>query len=308
MKERILAVGAVVLLIAGALVARDAIAGDDTGGGKTASSGKPVVACTQDLIEVCDALADAGEIAADPPVLDLDQAADPPDDIDSWITWDPAPRIANFDAEGTWSSPTVLGTAPLSVVAADGALAAGCPDETTWACLARSAEAGLAIGVGRPSTAEGIARLAPLARALTDADDPDALDVLALADLVAGPSGGQRDAAHQADALVVTPGALDAVVGPAPVLTRAAGTPRGQGRELDVREPAPEASAGVVLVSRPDHRHDLPDLCEPPDEPSLLRLAAGVALVDAGIEDACVGDLATDQVAGFLYRVRQDLE
>ena len=36
-----------------------------------------MVACTKDLASVCDALAAAGRIAADPPTLDLDGAAAP---------------------------------------------------------------------------------------------------------------------------------------------------------------------------------------------------------------------------------------
>ena len=97
MKQRVLAIAGAVILVCAAVLVRGALADDDGGsGGGSGTGGAPVVACTADLASVCDALAEAGTIAADPPRLDLDGAAQPPAKLDGWITWEPAPLVVDF--------------------------------------------------------------------------------------------------------------------------------------------------------------------------------------------------------------------
>ena len=146
---------------------------------------------------VCEALANEGRIADDPVELDLPDAAEPPAEVDGWITWNPAPQIANYVASPTlnplvWSTTTALGSAT-ELILADGStatgLAADCDAKTTWACLGGLAPE-LSIGVGDPATAEGMARLAPFARAFATDDDPATLDTQ---DAIERPHGQRGD-------------------------------------------------------------------------------------------------------------------
>ena len=103
MRERLLAVVGAICLVALALVVRSAIAGGDGGsdgdgqdGSKPKPSGDtPVVACSPTLVDLCDAMAEAGLIAAKPPTLAL--GAKVPEQVDGWIAWDPGPSVTGFD-------------------------------------------------------------------------------------------------------------------------------------------------------------------------------------------------------------------
>ncbi|MEO6988806.1 MAG: hypothetical protein ABI239_09165, partial [Aquihabitans sp.] len=81
MRERVLAIFGALALIAFAFVVRSLIVGGDGGGeggngnDPVSSDSRPVVACTKDLMAMCDALADEGAIAADPPPVDLGSVA-----------------------------------------------------------------------------------------------------------------------------------------------------------------------------------------------------------------------------------------
>ena len=191
MKERILALCAVVLLIALAVVARDALAGDDgSGSGGDGGGDELVAACTPDLESLCEALADAGEVAPDPLTLDRGVEAGGERAPDVWLTWDPAPQIDN-EAAGQgprpWDAPIALGSADLGVLVQprDREALEGACETLDWTCVATEAGGAVAVGVGDPGTSEGIARLRPLAEALTtDLDDLD-LDDLQLRALVA---------------------------------------------------------------------------------------------------------------------------
>jgi hypothetical protein len=307
MRERVLAILAAVALVAVAIVARTALADDDgTGPGRKGASGRPVVACTPDLMAVCDALAADGRIAADPPELDLDEAGAPDAAIDGWITWDPAPSIANFDAGSEiWVDEEAVAAASLITLVAPKALASlrrDCPDALTWSCIAHTDEPGVTVGTGSPDTSEGLARLVPLASSLSEQQDPATLDVPRLTDLLSGPVGNQLSAVDQADQLVtIGPAAVSVVVGPSPLLTRLGATDQGRERRMAPVSPSPSTRLLVVLSTR--QGSDLGSLAD-----RILRAEAGSpvgrALAAAGVSGG-PGKLADDDVAGFLYQVRK---
>ena len=86
MKSRGAPVIGAFLLIALAIFVRGLLV-DDGGGGSDGSKRSdggdaPVVACTPELMGVCEALANEGMIADDPMELDLPDAAEPPPDCD----------------------------------------------------------------------------------------------------------------------------------------------------------------------------------------------------------------------------------
>lgn len=295
------------VLIALAIFIRGQLVDDDGGGSKGDEQGEdgsaPVVACTPDLVAVCDALAADGAIAASPPTLDLPDAAEPPTDIDGWITWSPAPQIANFTVQPdkVWATPRVLGWAVDAVLidpSSASELPAPCRAQPTWACLADAAP-GLSVGVGDPSTSEGIARLAPFAQTFATDDDYTTLDADGLDDLVTSPPDGQADAAEMAARLTTRPGSLSMTSGPNDLLVAQTRTSQGEQRGLRVLTPAPRTRLVVVLaprVGRSDALDDLDCAADPPD-----------ALVDPldelGIQ-ACEGS-ADDALAGFLFQVQK---
>jgi hypothetical protein len=306
MKERLLAVLGAICLIAAAVLVRQWLTdrGDDDAGGGGSGSNRPVVACTVELADVCDALAAAGAIAADPPELDSAGAATPDDQIDAWITWDPAPQLAGYDADGrtptaTWTEVEVLATAALAAAAQAETFAEACGAEVTWTCLAESgaADQPTTTGVGEPATAEGSARLLPLARALSEDDDPGTTDDIALRALLDGPIGGQRSAETMATLLVTRPAEVDVVIGPSGLLEAAAATTRGRDLGVAVRSPAPEATIAVVVASRTEGvARRLAERCDD----------AADALEAAGLTSVCEGgDTTDDRLAGFLWQVRE---
>jgi hypothetical protein len=250
-KERILAVLGAVALVALAVLVRGRLIHDGgNGNGPTkAASERPVVACTPDLTRICEALAASGTIAEDPPALDLDRAAAPPDKIDGWITWSPAPDIAELDVRGdaVWGRAVVLGSAELGVLAVPGTL--GCPGPVAWSCLAEKATTGTTVGVGLVTTAEGLARLAPLQPSLARGGDPTDVDAELGRAILDAPSG-QDDAASMVNRAITQPGALDAVVAPLPAATSAAATPQAEGRKLQALQAVPTQRVAVVLATR----------------------------------------------------------
>ncbi len=311
MKERILAILGAIALVAAAFVARSLIAGDDGSGsgGGGGGGGRPVVACTPDLMAVCDALVADERIAADPPELDLgdEAAAARVGDrvIDGWITWDPAPRIANFDAEEAgspepWDAGNVVMSDRLALLletAQRVALAESCGGAITWFCLGRSGDVPASIGVGQVSSAEGLARLAPIAKSL-DLNDLNDVDTSALSRLLEGPPAGQSAVASQTDLLVVRGrGEVGSVVGPRRALDAATETVRGG--NLSVVEMSPDAGVSVVLVSHAGF--DLGDLPE-----QVREGASGEALGALGVAGSPL-ELVNDELAGFLFKVRAEL-
>ena len=305
MKSRGMAVIGAFVLIALAVFVRGLLVGDDGDAsgadGPKGDGSAPVVACSPELAIVCGALADAGDIAPDPPTLDLDEASSPPAEIDGWITWNPAPQIANFDAGQApiWAAPQPLGRATLAALvdpASEAALIDACNEPTVWACIAQAPASDLTVGVGEPATAEGVSRLSPIASAVTPDRDPDQIPVSELLDLIEGPSS-QADATTMSRAATQV-GIVSIVVGPEDVLSRAASTNQGKARKLQVAVATPKATATVVLAARAGHEDDLDALaCRD------LADAADEALRSVGVEP-CTGQ-ASDALAGFLYQVQK---
>ncbi len=308
MKSRGAAVIGAFVLIALAIFVRGLLvdggngSGSD-GPGEKGDGGKPVIACTPELMDVCDALAKSGSIAKDPPELDLPDAADPPPEVDGWITWNPAPQIANsaVQPDNVWQEPVVLGSAAGAVLIdrlSLTALPSACRSKPTWTCLGQAAPE-LSIGVGDPVTSEGIARLAPFARTFTTEDDFQELDFEALDDLIASPLEGQSDASDMADRIVTARGSLSMTSGPNDLLAAQAGTQQGKQYELSVLTPSPRTRLVVVLAGRVGRNGSVDDLAcgsDPPDALADPLTALGIT--------PCTGS-ADDALAGFLFQVRK---
>jgi hypothetical protein len=291
-RERILAVLGALVLVGLAVFVRGKLVADDSRAQNAPprpAAERPVVACTPDLATVCDALADAGQIAPNPPTLDLDGAATPPKEIKGWITWSPAPDIANLDARDNgddvvWHKDMVLASAELGVLAVPSTVNCGQPVD--WNCLATKAGPDLSVGVGTVTSAEGLARIAPLAPSLARDGDATDVNVDRANAILGGPSRGQDDAATMLRG-AVTVGGVDAVVAPLDAAESAAATAQARSKGLRAVPGKPAVRAAVVLASRG------PDLgavaaaaktAKPADLLSALGLAAGASAprIDSG--------------------------
>lgn len=294
MRERILAVMGAVALIVAAVVVRSLLAGDGGGGGADGPAGRPVVACTPDLRAVCDALVADGAVTAAPGPLDLAGAGDPAAEVDAWITWDPAPAVVNFDHPDTWVATAVpLASAPLGVLAAAGA--GTCPATTSWgSCVLAAADAGLAVGIGPGTTAQGLARLHPVARALVPADgDFTTIPAAGLRRVLDSPQIAQADQTAQLTTFLTRRGALNLVIGTAPALQAAA----ARQTTATVTTPTPAATLTVVLATR----------ARPGADALSADLVLGNARATAALEavglTAGTGTAAPADRAGELYAV-----
>lgn len=301
MKERILAVLAAVALVLLAVFVRGQLvdSNDDNGGGKknggSAASELPVVVCAPDLAEVCTTLAAQGAIKA-APTLDLDRAGVPAElkGIDGWITWSPAPEIAELDDDtDLWGEETVLGTAALGVLADPSTLDCGNPVD--WACLAEKASPEFPVGVGEVTTSDGLARLAPLAPSLARDGYATDVDTERGQAILTGPNGGQDDAASML-LLASRPGALAAVVAPLPALERSADKEQVRNRGLRALPAEPATRAAVVLVGR---KPDLAGVAA-----SATTGAAAVALTEIGVGP---GGAPPKVDPGALWQLRDQL-
>lgn len=304
--KRALAVLGALVLIGGALFVRTKVGGDDGGGSDGPGRTDPtatVVGCTEDLMAVCDALVAADLIADDPPTIDLAGAVEPADEVDGWITWDPAPGVANAAAEvdgapTPWSETVALGSARRSALfepRAYNGLVDACT-KVDWACIAERAGPATGIGVGRVDTAEGLARILPLAFALAPDGDYQQLDDVQLEALLDSPSLGQADTATMATQLATVPGASVAVVGPRPALEAAAATTQGRSRSLRVVTPSTAGEMTALVATRTGR-----DLGEVSGWCEVDEVAA--ALTELGLQP-CQGE-PDDRLAGFLYQVRE---
>ncbi len=242
-------VGAVAL-IAAALVARSFLAGDDQGnaaGRGDNGRDRPVVACTPDLQTVCDSLVADGAISPAPNSLELADATNPHAEVTGWITWAPAPGVANIDRPDTWLAESEpVASAPTGVLVAEGS--GQCPTTTTWAsCVLAAANAGLPVGVGPGTTAESLARLEPVARALVPTDgDFTTIPAVYLRRVITSPQVAQADQASQVTTFLTRRGTLSLVVGPVPALQKAA----TRQPSAQVVAPTPPARMTVVLATR----------------------------------------------------------
>ncbi len=307
MRQRILAIVGAIALVVVALVVRGIVTGSD--GASGTSDAKPIVACTSDLMAVCQALADSGDIAANPPTLDLARAAIATVDnrpLDGWITWDPAPGIANLDAEAggktrPWSTAQALGTSPLGIATLIGiqpVLPSGCSlSPVVWDCIARAAvEEQTPVGIGTGTTAGSLARLYPLAQALVpkggDFRDIAAADLKAIID---SPNVAQADFPNQAKTLVTQRGALDILVGPSAGLNALRGT-----RTAVAGGTAEAVNATVVLVSRDGA--NIGSVAKAATSDTTAQALRGTGVVPG------TGRLAPEGRAGELYAVRDKVD
>ena len=301
MKQRVTAILVALALVGGAAYLRSVLHDDQADRNATnRGGGTPVVACTPDLQAVCEALAAKGAIAAHTPTLDLDQASDVAavKDLDGWITWDPAPGVANADGtDPAWDEPLVLASAPLTLLLADNARPANCRAKVTWSCLAGSVPTETAIGLGDSQAAEGIVRIAPVATELSEDRDYTTLDSNKLRALLSGPLVAiDEDAMVQGTALIIQNGSFAGVVGPELLMERLAKSAQERGVTSEPVTPTFEAT--VVLAPRSGGRGvgGLGDCSG--------RAAADAALRGAGVAP-CTGKLAADDLAGFLFQVRK---
>ncbi len=302
MRERILAIVGAIALVVVAVVVRG-IFTDDGGSGSSARH-QPVVACTLDLAPVCAALAADGKIAADPPTLDLPAAASPKVDgrqVDGWITWDPAPGIANLDADRAgngqpWGSPVPLAGSPLGIASrttSPAQLPAGCHfSPADWSCVAGAAIGQTPVGVGTGKSAESLARLYPLAATLVPKDgDFRDIDPGDLRSIVDSTNVAQAAFPSQAGTLVTQPGALNVLVGPLVGLRAIKG--------VQVSTPTTPILLTVVLVPR--RGTSLGGLAA-----AATGGASAQALRDLGVVPG-EGKLAPESRAGELYAVRDEV-
>jgi hypothetical protein len=294
-------VGAIGLVVA-ALFVRSLLAGDSDGSSGSSERSLPVVACAPDLDHVCDALVDDGLVRAAPAALDLAGAADPDPTIDAWITWDPAPGVANLDAPDTWGAVTTLASAPLGVLVAGGPDA--CTTTADWACVVTLAENGLAVGTGDGTTAESLARLHAVGAALVpDEGDFTEISPIALRQVVQSPQVRQSDAADQITIFLTRRGALSAVIGPVAALQAAA----ARQPTATVTQPEPGATAQVVLATS-----SAPAAGGGAARPTLsagdllASEAARAALESLGLEPG-LGEPAAATTAGEVYSLREKL-
>lgn len=300
MKQRILAIAGALALVALAIVARTQFGGD-SGGGGSSGGGKPVVACTPDLMSVCDALAEAGKIANDPPTLDLDKAAAPAPEIDAWITWDAIPGVANFDADAdgrsdVWGTSIVLGASPLAVsTRRSGAvpLPDGCSMAALmWACLNNPDTSSLTVGVGTGRTAESLVRLYPIAATLIPVDG-DIRDVTStqISAIIDSPTAARfkRPFAEEITLQRQGPAQLDVVVAPLGALSKVSGLTTVQ----------PDGGIEMVAVLTLARGSDLD-----PNKAAALGKRGTDAISELGLEPG-TGSLAPAERAGDLFALRK---
>ncbi|WCO68885.1 hypothetical protein PO878_09130 [Iamia majanohamensis] len=269
---RLLAVLAAVALVAGALVLRSALAGDDGGSDDTEGGGgsdAPVrLLCDADLgdaaCEALGALDGVGSVevaTADEALAEMAEVTAP---YDAWATLDPWPQILDVARDedqlppiADEGDPVPLASSALAVLSADPML---CGEEQLagWQCVAGSAADGLArVGVPTLASASGPLVLGAAAAGLVEStdvgiDDIDGTDVGTLLDDLLD-SADTGTLAEEATAIVTQPGRYDALVTIEGLAVDAAGTAGGRSRGLQVlpiSAPAsdPTATFGVVLA------------------------------------------------------------
>lgn len=263
---RLLAVLAAVALVAGALVLRSALAGedggsDDDGPGSGPPEGGYQVLCDADLGDgACDAVAaldDVAEVAvmaADEAVAALTEGAAQP--WDAWVALDPWPDmldVARAEAALAPSTGTervaVASSTPALLTRAGGGTA--CDDPATWACLADEAAAGLDVGMPTLRSATGPLVLGLAATGLEGTAAFGIGDVLGgpveeqLADLLDSADPGTL--AEQAERAPL-PGVYQAIATIEGLAGPTVETSQGQQQGLVALPLAPEATLGVVLA------------------------------------------------------------
>ncbi|MGI8755899.1 MAG: hypothetical protein ACR2MB_08575 [Acidimicrobiales bacterium] len=263
MKQRILATLAAIALVGVALFGRELLRGSDSGSGPSGTGsngngGLPVVACTPDLDEICHALADDGKIAKGTDTLDLDGAAAPPPKVEAWITWDPAPQVANVEAGGAerWAEAKPMMSAPLATVTWETGRAelskARCPvgnferPRQVATCMTAILNSQVTLGVGDGSTSESIARLITIGPAFVDNNGQADRATLRA---IAGGAPLSGTAKVQATAQTQPARGASVVFGPESALKDIAQKPAGRNSGLEVH-PLGDQVMEVVLAPR----------------------------------------------------------
>jgi len=252
--KQVLAVAVAAILVAGAIVVRDAIDGDDgdsgDGGGEAEPDGEIVVACVTELADACEALEGVVLRVEDPGVTLADGGA-----VDAWVTLDPWPAIAelqdtalDLDVDDT----AAVARTDLQLLTRPASLPGGCAD---WACVAVATGSNRA-ALPRPGTALGALLLGHAALGWSEATrpgEPFAANELDLPEFEAwfGVLSFVRDPV--ADVLQL------GRAGPAAAGTTAAEvgarvTPSAQADELDASPTPVPAHAAVVVVGEASAR------------------------------------------------------
>lgn len=244
--KRVLAVAVAALLVAVAIVVRDAIDDGNDGRRRAGDGGDLVVACVTELRDACEALAGVSE-------LRVEDAADTVEstDVDAWVTYDPWPAMAEVDAgrppvEG---DVVAVGRTELVLLARSAALPGACGGEASWACVAEAAGSG-APALPPRTTALGILLLGHAAAswsAEVRPGEPFAANEFDLPDF---------DAWHRslvflrdpvADMIVFAP-AGPVAAGTTAAVVETVVTPSREASRLDVATTVVPASVAVVVV------------------------------------------------------------
>lgn len=305
MKQRILAIIGAVALVGVALVLRGVLADDDTGGAGGSGGGSngalPVVACSPGLQVICETLADEGYV--DPAVVSFDLGSPASttgvledEQVDAWITWDPAGPISNFDAEDgepVWAEAVPVGSSPLAIGAKAPLEGDGCAGPTTWSCVVNQVgEQGAAVAVGRPDRIDGLVRLHPVAMATLDDDDLiEDIDAALLDSIVSSSTQTPGPFASELSAFAVRTGAYELIVGPAVAL-----------RERDVATVVTPAGDDVMTLVVTPRTDGSTTWIERAFDDDAVREAVRAAGVEPG-----TGTLADETRAGELYALRQEI-
>ena len=262
---RLLAVLAAVALVAGALVLRSALAGDDGSSDDEGPAGGPPdggyqVLCDADLGDAaCEAVAALDEVAevevltADDAVAALTEGA--AQTWDAWLTLDPWPDMLDV-ARGEATLTPTTGTERVPVASSTSALLAraddlDCPAPVTWACLADAATGGADIGMPALGSAGGPLVLGLAATGLEGTVDFGIGAVLGgpvedqLADLLDSADPGTL---AEQDDLATRPGTYQAIATIDGLAGPTAETPQGEQQGLAALALDPAATLGVVLA------------------------------------------------------------
>jgi hypothetical protein len=167
--KQVLAIAVAALLVAVAIVVRDAIDSDDADngdGGEPDADGEIVVACVTELADACEALEGVVLRVQDPSETLADGA-----DVDAWVTLDPWPGIAELqDTALDLDHAAAVARTDLVLLARPASLPDGCAD---WACVTVATGSNRA-ALPRAGTALGALLLGHAALGWSEATRPGA--------------------------------------------------------------------------------------------------------------------------------------
>jgi hypothetical protein len=270
MRNRVFALVAAVVMVAGALVIRDRIDNDDKGG--AGGSGALKLVCASELGAVCDEI-EGAEVTVEPAwvtadrlkSVDADDAA-----IDGWLA--PGPWGEVVDASRASSAERLFADAgdPLArspfvlAVWKDKRAKLACAAQVEFACLGDAVIVrGFRLGMAADDQAEGVLADAALGAghiknadfATNDLNETDLSDWLAALDRsvdgVGRNPGGRSFTELLTFGAAAADGYLSTEAAIAPQFANAA-----KRDQIDVLHPSPIATADVLFVPRPGGRGD----------------------------------------------------